>query len=265
MTVQLPHVTSAQRPLHPRLLFATAARVLRQLRSDHRTVAMILVIPMALMILLYFMFSERPALPSGQRAFDVYAAPLLGILPFVIMFLITSITMLRERASGTLERLLTTPIGRADLVGGYALAFSVTAIAQAVLASVTALWPLDLQVAGPGWMLVAVAVAVALLGVGLGMLCSAFAHSEFQTVQFLPVVVIPQLLLCGLFVPRDQLPRWLEVVSNVMPLSYAVDAVQAISATPGIDAAVWRDLGVVVGVTILALALGAATLRRRTA
>ena len=81
----------------------------------------------------------------------------------------------------------------------------------------------------------------------------------------MPVVVIPQILLCGLFVPRDQLPRWLEVISDIMPLSYAVDAVKLVSLQPDIDGAVWRDIGIVCGATVVALAMGAATLRRRTA
>jgi ABC-2 type transport system permease protein len=129
---------------------------------------------------------------------------------------------------------------------------------------------LDLDVTGPGWMLVVVAVADAVLGTALGLFVSAFARTEFQAVQFMPVIVIPQILLCGLFIARDAMPTVLEAISSVLPLSYAVDAMTAVSTTTsdgfgGVDADVWTDLLVVVGFTLAGLALGAATLRRRTA
>ena len=113
------------------------------------------------------------------------------------------------------------------------------------------------------WVLL-IAVLNAILGVALGLLCSAFARTEFQAVQFMPVVVVPQLFLCGLLVPRDQLPTWLEWISNVLPLSYAVDALQQVATHPGATGLMWRDLAVVAAFALLALSLGAATLRRRT-
>ncbi|MEV8193164.1 ABC transporter permease [Rhodococcus pyridinivorans] len=242
----------------------TTTRILRQLRADHRTVAMIVLVPSLLMTLLYFMYQNAPTGPGGVSLFDRIAVTMLGILPFVVMFLVTSIAMQRERSSGTLERLLTTPLTKLDLLAGYGSAFSLAAAVQAGLACVVAFWLLDVTSAGSVLWVLVVAVLVAVLGVSLGLLCSAFARTEFQAVQFMPVIVIPQFLLCGLLVARDDLPDWLRWISNALPLSYAVEALQEITVNPGITAVMVRDLIVVAAFAAAALTLGAATLRRRT-
>ena len=243
---------------------ATTTRILRQLRGDRRTVAMIVFVPSLLMILLFFIYRNVPAPPVGPSLFDRIAITMLGILPFVVMFLVTSIAMQRERASGTLERLLTTPLAKFDLLAGYGSAFSLAAAVQAGLACLVSFGLLGLATLGNvGWVIL-IAVLDAVLGVSLGLLCSAFARTEFQAVQFMPVLVIPQLLLCGLLVPRDQLPEWLQWVSNVLPLSYAVEALQQVATHPGVTAVMVRDLVVVAGFVLAGLSLGAATLRRRT-
>ncbi len=236
---------------------ATSGRILRQLRHDRRTVAMLIVVPAALLGLIYFMYDADPA-------FDRIALVMLGIFPFVIMFLVTSIAMLRERTSGTLERLLTTPLGKLDLLFGYGLAFGLAATVQGAVATGAAYWLLGVRTTGSAGLVVLIAVVNAVLVVALGLLCSAFARTEFQAVQFLPVVVIPQILLCGLFVPRDQMAGWLEAVSNVLPLTYAVDALLEVGRQSEPTATMWRDLAVVAGAAVVALVLAAATLRRRT-
>jgi ABC-2 type transport system permease protein len=196
--------------------------------------------------------------------FDRLGAPLLGVFPFVVMFLVTSVTTLRERRSGTLERLLAMPLGKADLVGGYALAFGALATLQAVLATAFAIWVCGLDIAGPVGLLLLVAVADAVLGCTTGLLVSAFASTEFQAVQFMPAVVLPQFLLCGLLVPRDQLNDLLHAVSDVLPLSYAVDAMTKVTTETGLSSGALADLAVVAGFAVLTVTLGAATLRRRT-
>jgi ABC-2 type transport system permease protein len=240
-----------------RRTFATARRVLSQLRHDHRTLAMMLVVPCVLVGLLAWIF-------DGTSTFDRIGAPLLGIFPFVVMFLVTSVATLRERTSGTLERLLTMPLGKLDLLVGYALAFGAVAVVQAVLVSTLSLTWFGLDIAGPVWLLVLIAVADALLGMALGLLVSAFASTEFQAVQFMPAFVLPQFLLCGLLVQRDQLNDVLYAVSSVFPLSYAVDAMRDVTTDAEVGPGAWADLGVVVLSVALALGLGAATLRRRT-
>jgi len=241
-----------------RATLATAHRVLLQLRSDPRTVALLLVVPVVLLTLLRFVFDSRP------QAFDTVGGPLLALFPFISMFVVTSVAMLRERTSGTLERLLSMPLGKGDLLAGYALAFGTVAVVQTALACAVALGALGLDVAGSPALVVLVAVLDALLGTTLGLLLSAFARSEFQAVQFLPAVVLPQLLLCGLFAPREGMADPLRWLSDAFPLSYAVRAMQRVAASPGLTDGLIGDLAVVTACAVGFLALGALTLRRRS-
>ncbi|HEX6515765.1 MAG TPA: ABC transporter permease [Nocardioidaceae bacterium] len=248
----------------PRITAAVTLRVLTQLRHDHRTMALLLVVPALIMTLLWWMFDD------SAFGFDRLGPPLLALIPFIVMFLVTSVTTLRERSSGTLERLLAMPTGKLDLLVGYAVAFGLVAAVQSTLVVALCVWGLGMTVAGPVWLLTVVAVADAVLGTALGLFVSAFARTEFQAVQFMPAVVIPQILLCGLFLPREQMPRVLELVSDVLPLSYAVDVMDTVTTTTsdapwGVEPSVWGDLAVIVAFGVVALALGAATLRRRTA
>jgi ABC-2 type transport system permease protein len=245
--------------MSPRLTLVTAARILRQLRHDKRTIAMIIVIPTVLLTLLRYLFDEQPGV------FDRVGLVMLGVFPMVIMFLLTSVAMLRERTSGTLERLLTTPIGKTDILFGYGLAFAVAAAVQGVLASLLAYWLLDLTTAGEQWLVVVIAIANAVLGVALGLFFSAFANSEFQAVQFMPAILLPQILLCGLFAPREQMAGWMQAISDVLPMSYAVEALTEVGRNVEPSGTMWRDLGIIVACVIVALSAGAATLRRRTA
>jgi len=251
VTVTVTALISGRRTL------AVTRRVLIQLRRDHRTLAMLLVLPCVIMTLLWWMFTDLPG-----PGFSSLAPALLALIPFIVMFLVTSVTTLRERTSGTLERLLAMPMGKLDFLLGYALAFGLVAAVQSSLAVGVSTAFLDLEVAGPTWLLLVVAVLDAILGSALGLFVSAFARTEFQAVQFMPAIVIPQILLCGLFVDRDRLPGFLEVLSNGLPLSYAVDAMRSVSGAS--DPAILGDLGLIAGFTIAALTLGALTLRRRT-
>jgi ABC-2 type transport system permease protein len=238
---------------------ATARRVLRQLAHDPRTIALMLVVPCVLLTLLKYVFDDSP------RTYDSAGASLLGIFPLITMFLVTSIATLRERTSGTLERLMSMPLGKADLLGGYALAFGTVAVVQAALATGLSVLLLGLDVTGSPWLLLVGALADAFLGTALGLFVSAFAASEFQAVQFMPAVLLPQLLLCGLFVPRGAMQPVLSGLSDVLPMSYAVDGMSQVVHHTGVTGQFARDLAVVAGCALLALGLGAATLRRRTA
>ncbi len=245
--------------MSPRTTLAVAGRVLTQLRRDHRTVAMLIAVPCVLLTLLWWMFD------GNEIVFSRLGPPLLALFPFIVMFLVTSVTTLRERSSGTLERLLTTPMNRADLLVGYALAFGLVALVQAVVAVGLCIGLLGLDVQGEVWVLGLVAVLNAVLGTALGLFVSAFAETEFQAVQFMPALVLPQVLLCGLFVSRDALPNVLSAISDILPLSYAVDAMREVQGQPAWTADLSVDVGVIAGFALLALAVGAATLRRRTA
>ncbi|WP_101525510.1 ABC transporter permease [Nocardioides houyundeii] len=244
--------------MSPRITLAVASRVLVQVRRDRRTAAMLLLLPGLLMTVLWWVYDD-----VRGDVFDQIGPALLAIFPFFVMFLVTSVTTLRERSSGTLERLLAMPMGRLDFLLGYALAFGLLAALQSVLAVGLSVGVLGLEVQGPIWLLALVAVVDAILGTALGLCVSAFAQTEFQAVQFMPAVVVPQILLCGLLVPREQMPAVLEAISNVLPLSYAVDAMQQLVATEE-TGEVWRNVAVVVAFALGVLGLGAATLRRRT-
>lgn len=235
---------------------ATARRVLLQLRHDPRTVGLLVAVPALLLVLVRYVF-------DSAGAFNIVAPALLGVFPFTLMFLVTSITTLRERNSGTLERLMTTPIAKLDLLAGYAGAFGIVAVVQVVVA-VLASHALGLVLGNSFWWLLLITAVEALLGVALGLFASAFARTEFQALQFMPLIVLPQLLLCGLFYPRNQMATVLRWVSNALPMSYAVDALNRVSTGATLHGPYTRDLIVVAGCGVVALVLAAATLPRQT-
>lgn len=243
--------------MNPRRTFATAGRVLHQLRHDPRSIALMLIAPSLLVGLFSWLFADQ------EGVFNRFGGPILGLFPFIVMFLITSITTLRERRSGTLERLMTTTLGKADFILGYALAFGLMAVLQAVITVAFAVYVCGLEVDGPLWQLGLVAVVDAVLGTALGLLASAFASTEFQAVQFMPVLVFPQVILGGLFMPREDMPEVLHAISDWLPLSHAIDAIQAVAAgDEGWD--VGRPILIVTAFAVAFLVVAPLTLRRRT-
>lgn len=243
--------------MNPVRTLATSGRVLAQVRHDPRTIGLLIVVPSLLVGLMAWIFTDTPV-------FRVVGPALLALFPFIAMFLVTSITMLRERRSGTLERLLTLPIGRFDLLLGYTLAFGALAIVQALVAVGFAVWVCGLTVSGDPWLLVLVAVVDALLGTTLGLMASAFARTEFQVVQFLPALVFPQVLLGGIFVPRDRMPDVLSAISDWLPLSHAIEALQTVSTDAAGSGTVLRETLIVAAFAVAFVVVGALTLRRST-
>jgi ABC-2 type transport system permease protein len=240
----------------PSITAATVTRVLAQIRHDRRTIALLLVVPSALLWLLHELL--------GDTSFDRLGAPMLGMFPFITIFLVTSIAMLRERTTGTLERLMTMPLAKLDLLGGYGIAFALMAAVQALVTSAVAFLALGLDTAGAPALIMALAVLNAVLGSSLGLLASAFASTEFQAVQFMPAVVLPQILLCGLLVPRDQMADWLDAVASVLPLTFAFDALDAVAVDGSGLSGVSDQIAVLAAMATVAIGLGALTLRRRT-
>lgn len=238
--------------------WAVAQRVLWQIRRDPRTIALLLVVPVVLLVLLKYVFEGQPSI------FRTIGVPLCGLFPFIVMFLITSIAMLRERTSGTLERQMTMPMSRLDLLVGYGVAFGILAAIQAMIVCTVGFVALNLDAAHGAWLVVLLAIGNALLGMALGLGMSAFARTEFQAVQFMPALIFPQLILCGLFIERSQMSTALYWISWALPLTYSYDALAR--ATNPAALGWWFALDVVVTITttIAALALGAATLKRRT-
>jgi ABC-2 type transport system permease protein len=243
--------------VNPRIVLATAERVLRQLRRDRRTLGLVLAVPPVLLTLFKYVFDGQ------EQTFDRVGGPMVGIFPFISMFIVTSIAMLRERTTGTLERLMSMPLAKLDLLLGYGLAFALVATVQASITAAIAFGPLGLDTRGPVWLVIVLAVANALLGMSLGLFLSAFASTEFQAVQFMPAFVLPQILLAGLIVPRERMAAALEIASDFLPLTYAYDAL-ARATNDDVGARLAVDVAVVGGCIVLALILGATTLRRRT-
>ncbi len=243
---------------HVKATFATTSRVMRQLMHDPRTLVLLFVVPCLLLSLLRWLFDDT------IEVFNRVGPAFLGLFPFIIMFLLTSVTTLRERTSGTLERLMTTPIGKLDLVFGYMITFGLVAIVQALLASTLLLYVLNVDVAGPDWFIIVMAVADALLGTALGLFISAFAKTEFQAIQFMPAFIFPQLLIGGLLVPLAQMPDLLEKIAYFLPLTYALDALNSVVHNTDLTSDAWRDFWVVIAFMVVAVLLGGLTLRRKT-
>ncbi|HVX47830.1 MAG TPA: ABC transporter permease [Candidatus Saccharimonadales bacterium] len=243
--------------MSPARTTATAARVIRQLAHDPRSVALLFVVPPVLITILKYVFQGSP------DTFDYIGPMLLGIFPLVMMFLITSIATLRERTSGTLDRLMVSPMSRIDFIFGYALAFSLIALVQAFITCFVMLGLLQVTVMGGTLPALVSAVLAAFLGTSIGLFMSAFASSEFQAIQFMPAFIFPQLLVCGLFVAREQMAKPLQWFADIMPLTYSVDAMKQITTQPAWTGTLSRDLLVVVGFGVVALVLGAATIRRQ--
>ena len=244
--------------MNPPVVLATARRVLTQLRRDPRTLALIVIVPCVLIVLFKYVLEGIPG------TFQRVGLPLVGIFPLISMFLVTSITMLRERTSGTLERLMTMPLAKLDILLGYALAFAAVAVVQTAVVCTVAIGALGLHVEGSVLVVAGLAVLNALLGMSLGLFVSAFAATEFQAVQFMPAFVFPQLVLCGVFAPRATMARPLELLSDILPMTYAYDGLARVAASGSMTAHLLADVAVIAGCSLLALALGAATLRRRT-
>ncbi len=244
--------------MSPRRTLRTTVRVFQQLHHDPRTIGLIVVVPSLLIIVMRYVFND------AEKVFDGFAPMLLGMFPFIIMFIVTSITTLRERTAGTLERLMTMPMAKLDYVLGYAIAFSVLALLQAAVASWVVIGWLGVDVQGGVTQVLTVALLAGVTGQALGLFLSAFAHTEFQAVQFMPAFVGPQILICGLFVARDQMNQVLRWIADVMPLTYVVDAMKQVTTVSGWGSDLVKDLLIVGAFGLGAIVLGALTLRRQS-
>ena len=242
--------------MSPKRTFATSQRVLNQLKHDHRTMALIFFMPSILIVILRYVYDGNFLL------FSAVAPILLGIIPFTMMFIVTSVAVLRERTSGTLERLLTSPASRLDIIFGYSLSFALLAFIQAAIASFVTVGLLDVAIQSSAANLLLVAVLSGVLGMSFGLFFSSFAKNEFQAVQFMPAFVLPQLLIGGLFVARESMSRILELLSDVLPLTYIIDALKQVSISAEWTKDLTTDLLVIAGFIILALVLGVLSLRK---
>ncbi|TRY18809.1 ABC transporter permease [Tessaracoccus rhinocerotis] len=263
MTTTARHAASRTRPHLPAAL-TTTGRIAAQLRADPRTIGIIIVMPLVLVSLLWYAFVDVPVPPGGRAPFDTIGPMMLAILPMMLMFIVTSVTMLRERTSGTLERLLTTPLSRWNLLASYGAVFGFLGVAQATLLGLLVLGPMGVEIAGTAWMLILIALLDALVGVAFGLLASAFARTEFQAVQFMPVFIGPQLFLCGLFVPKEHMPDVLGVVADFLPMTWAVDSVVDVAANETVSGATWGRLGLLAGIVVVFLFVASRSMPRQS-
>lgn len=244
--------------------FATMARIVSQLRGDPRAVGLILVVPPLLLTLLYYVFHDVPVLPGQPRIFDSVGPLMLAVLPMFMMFIVTSVSMLRERTSGILERILTTPLSRWNLLASYAAVFGGLAVVQCTILVALLLGPMGIELEGPLWAFAILAFLGAVLGVAFGLMASAFARTEFQAVQFMPVFVAPQVFLCGLLVPKEQLPDVLRAISEWLPMTWGIDIIRDVMANPELSHDSWRNFAILVAVILAALMVAAASMPRKT-
>ena len=159
--------------------------------------------------------------------FDVMSPILIGFFVFFFVFLISGIGLLKERTTGTLERLMATPIKRGEILAAYLIGFGVFAVIQTIIVVLYAVNVLDIVLIGSIWNVLLINLLLALVALSLGILLSSFAASEFQMVQFIPIVIVPQIFFSGIF-PLEGMADWLQVFSKIMPLYYAADALQGV-------------------------------------
>lgn len=220
--------------------------------------------------------AQPAALPITVNATYLYAGPAfdtmdyigpmyIAFLSFFFVFILTCVAFLRERSQGTMERLLATPATRPEIILGYMGGLGLFALLQvAVILSFT-VWVIRIHYLGNLALLFVVVGLLALVGVGMGILASTFARNEFQVIQFVPLVIIPQGLLCGMVWPIADLPAYLRPLSYVMPLTYANRALGDIMLRGQGLAAIWPDLLILIALGAAFVALGALAVRREVA
>lgn len=242
--------------MSPDRTLAIAERIIRQIVKDRRSIALIIVAPVIVMALVGFSLIDQKA------TLNRVAPGLIGIFAMFFTFMLTGVSFLRERSQGTLERLMTTTVARGDILVGYLLGFLLFATIQAAVILSFTIFALQIDYQGNIFEIVAVLMLVVVVAVNLGIFISTFARNEFQVVQFIPIVLAPQIFLSGVIVPTDQMPPVMEAISVVLPMTYAVDALRGIMVMGESLADVWVDLVVLAGFGLGLLIAAVGTLRR---
>ncbi|MFB6188344.1 MAG: ABC transporter permease [Halapricum sp.] len=229
-----------------------ARRILLSLRGDRRTLALVVVVPAFIIYLLSEVFADpQPVAPI-----------LLGVFVFFLTYILTAIGFLRERTAGTLERVLVSPISRTGLVLGYVLGFGVLATVQSLVLLAAAVTFLNVSFANGVALFVLVELLGALTALGIGIVLSLFASNEFQAIQFIPVVITPQVILGGTFTPVDRLPVYLEYPARVMPVTYLIDAMEYVVLDCGTTGDFWLDVAVLLGLVVVLVGLAGVVVGR---
>jgi len=217
--------------------------------------ALIVVVPLVVMTLIGLSFPEEDVL-------DYIAPAMLTTLALFFSFLLTGISFLRERSQGTMERLMASPVSRLDIVIGYLLGFFIFALTQTLIIVLFTIYVLDVNYFGDLWQIFVFQIVVIVVAVNLGIFTSTFARNEFQMVQFIPLIIVPQIFLCGVIWPVEQMPDYLQWLSTVLPLTYAVEGLRDIMLEGQNLIDVWVELVVLVAFAAVTSVLAAITLKR---
>ncbi len=238
--------------------FTIAGRIIHQLIRDRRTMALIVVVPLVVITLIGLSFPEGTVL-------DYIAPAMLATLALFFSFLLTGISFLRERSQGTMERLMASPVSRIDIVFGYLFGFFIFALTQTLIILLFTIYVLDVNYSGDLWQIFVFQIVVIIGSVNLGIFLSTFARNEFQMVQFIPLIIVPQMFLCGVIWPVEQMPDYLQWLSKVLPLTYAVDGLRDIMLAGKNLLDVWVELAVLIGFAVVISVVAALTIRRGAA
>lgn len=193
--------------------------------------------------------------------FDQLSPILVGFFVFFFVFLISGIALLRERTTGTLERLLATPIQRRDIVFGYLLGYGLFALVQTIIVVTYAVKVLDITLAGSFWHVVIINLTLALVALSLGILLSAFANSEFQMMQFIPIAIIPQVFFAGIF-PFESMAGWMQILAKCMPMYYGGNALVEVMYKGSGLSEITNELWALLGFALVFIVLNVVALKK---
>jgi ABC-2 type transport system permease protein len=234
-----------------------ARRVMLQIVRDRRTIALLVIVPLVIASIVGVSIPDKGML-------DYTAPAMLAMLILFFGFLITGISVLRERSQGTMERLMASPISRMDIVAGYLLGFLLFALMQTLIIFFYMVYVLDINYKGELWQILLFQVIIGIGAVCLGTFFSVFARNEFQMIQFIPLILVPQMFLCGLLWPVEQMPDYLQWIANCLPLTYGVEGIRAMMLQGQNLLDIGKDIGVLAAYAVGLLILAAMTLRRGT-
>jgi len=252
----------------PSQALTIAGRVIKQITRDHRTLGLIVMVPSVVMTLIGLSFPENMVVmtPSGPMpVLDNIAPALLATMALFFSFLLTGISFLRERSQGTMERLMASPVSRSDIVIGYLLGFFLFALTQTLIIVLFTIYVLGVNYRGDLWQIFIFQIVIITGAVNLGIFISTFARNEFQMVQFIPLILFPQVFLSGVIWPVEQMPDYLQWVAKILPLKYGVDGLRQIMLNGKTLADLGTDLLVLLAFAAVASILAALTLRRGAA
>jgi ABC-2 type transport system permease protein len=237
--------------------FTIAGRVMLQVIRDRRTIALLVIVPLVIASLVGVSTPDKSML-------DYTAPAMLATLILFFGFIITGISVLRERSQGTMERLMASPISRMDVVVGYLLGFLLFALLQTLIIFFYMVYVLDINFHGELWQILIFQVLIGIGAVCLGTFFSIFARNEFQIMQFIPLIVLPQIFLCGVLWPISQMPDYLQWIAKFLPLNYGVEGIRAMMLEGQSLLDIGKDIGVLAAYAVGLLFLAAITLRRGT-